>query len=122
VPALVREWTGGRGADVAFECVGATATVQSAIESTRKGGMVTLVGNISPRVELPLQSVVTRQIRLQGSCASAGDPACIELACRRVGSGRTDAERVCAHRRGRAMRLSAFTVTEAGLMKVVLHP
>jgi L-iditol 2-dehydrogenase len=31
-------------------------------------------------VELPLQEVVTRQIRLQGSCASAGEyPKCIEL-------------------------------------------
>jgi L-iditol 2-dehydrogenase len=34
---------------------------------------VTLVGNISPRIELPLQKVVSRQIRLQGSCASAGE-------------------------------------------------
>ena len=46
----------------------------------RKGGTVTLVGNISPEVTLPLQKVVTRQIRLQGSCASAGEyPKAIEL-------------------------------------------
>ena len=32
-----------------------------------------LVGNIAPTVTLPLQKVVTRQIRLQGSCASAGE-------------------------------------------------
>jgi L-iditol 2-dehydrogenase len=39
-----------------------------------------LVGNISPEVTLPLQRVVTRQIRLQGSCASAGEyPRAIEL-------------------------------------------
>ncbi len=122
VPALVREITGGRGADVAFECVGATATVQSAIESTRKGGTVTLVGNISPRIELPLQSVVTRQIRLQGSCASAGEiPACIDLlaaglikvepmlsAFASIDEGAKWFERLYQH--------------EAGLMKVVLHP
>ena len=122
VPAFVRELTGGRGADVAFECVGATATVQSAIESTRKGGMVTLVGNISPRIELPLQSVVTRQIRLQGSCASAGEiPACIDLlaagliqvdpmlsAFAPIDEGAQWFERLYSH--------------EPGLMKVVLHP
>ena len=122
VPALVREWTDGRGADVAFECVGTSVTVQSAIESTRKGGTVTLVGNIAPRIELPLQSVVTRQIRLQGSCASGGEiPACIEL----LAAGLIQVEPM----------LSAFAPLEdgprwferlysheAGLMKVVLHP
>ena len=122
VPALVRQWTDWRGADVAFECVGTTATVQSAIESTRKGGTVTLVGNIAPRIELPLQSVVTRQIRLQGSCASGGEiPACIDL----LASGLIQVDPM----------LSAFASIEdgpqwferlysheAGLMKVVLHP
>jgi L-iditol 2-dehydrogenase len=34
---------------------------------------VTLIGNITPQVTLPLQKVVSRQIRLQGSCASAGE-------------------------------------------------
>ena len=39
-----------------------------------------LVGNILPEVTLPLQKVVTRQIRLQGSCGSAGEyPRAIEL-------------------------------------------
>jgi L-iditol 2-dehydrogenase len=54
--------------------------VSAAIDSTRKGGTVTLIGNIAPEVTLPLQKVVTRQLRLQGSCASAGEyPQAIEL-------------------------------------------
>lgn len=78
--ARVRELTDGRGADVALEVVGATATVQSAIDCTRKGGAVTLVGNLAPTVEFPLQSVVTREISVYGSCASAGEyPACVDL-------------------------------------------
>jgi L-iditol 2-dehydrogenase len=72
--------TGGRGVDLAFEAVGRNETVSSAIDCTRKGGTVTLVGNIQPVVELPLQKVVSRQIRLQGSCASAGEyPQAIDL-------------------------------------------
>jgi L-iditol 2-dehydrogenase len=72
--------THGRGVDVAVEAVGISATVRSAVECVRKGGRVTLVGNISPEVTLPLQHVVARQIRLQGSCASAGEyPKAIEL-------------------------------------------
>lgn len=78
--STVRELTAGRGADVAFEVVGATPTVQSAIESVRKGGSVTLVGNVSPTVELPLQSVVTREISLRGTCGCNGEyPQCIDL-------------------------------------------
>jgi L-iditol 2-dehydrogenase len=72
--------TGGYGADAALEAVGATDPIRTALACVRKGGAVTLIGNITPSIELPLQSVVTRQIRLQGSCASAGEyPACIEL-------------------------------------------
>jgi L-iditol 2-dehydrogenase len=78
--AAIREMTEGRGADVAVECVGATDPIRTAIAGVRKGGAVTLVGNVAPDIDLPLQSVVTRQIRLQGSCASNGEyPACIAL-------------------------------------------
>jgi L-iditol 2-dehydrogenase len=78
--AEVHKHTGGRGVDLAFEAVGRNETVAAAIDCTRKGGTVTLVGNISPEVKLPLQKVVSRQIRLQGSCASAGEyPQAIEL-------------------------------------------
>ena len=77
---FVKSLTKGQGADAAFECVGLNATVLSAIHAVRKGGTVTLVGNLTPKTELPLQVVVTRQLRLQGSCASAGEiPRCIEL-------------------------------------------
>jgi L-iditol 2-dehydrogenase len=78
--ARIMELTNGRGVDLAFEAVGRNETVAAAIDCTRKGGTVTLVGNIMPEVTLPLQKVVTRQIRLQGSCASSGEyPQAIEL-------------------------------------------
>lgn len=76
----VLQHTRGTGVDVAMEAVGRTETVQASIDSVRKGGTVVLVGNVAPEVALPLQKVVTRQIRLQGSCASAGEyPRAIEL-------------------------------------------
>jgi L-iditol 2-dehydrogenase len=78
--ARILQRTGGVGVDVAMEAVGRNETVNAAIASVRKGGTVVLVGNISPDVTLPLQKVVTRQIRLQGSCASAGEyPRAISL-------------------------------------------
>jgi L-iditol 2-dehydrogenase len=72
--------TGGRGADAVLECVGTSATVKLAVDVVRKGGQVTLVGNIAPMIEMNLQSIVTRQVRLQGSCASSGEyEQCISL-------------------------------------------
>lgn len=65
--------TEGRGVDVVLEAVGRNETVVSAIDCVRKGGTVSLVGNITPQVTIPLQKVVSRQIRLQGSCASSGE-------------------------------------------------
>jgi L-iditol 2-dehydrogenase len=88
----------------------------------RKGGAVTLVGNISPEVTLPLQKVVAGQIRLQGSCASAGEyPRAMEL----VASGAVDVKSlisaVAPLEDGPAWfeRLYAH---EANLLKVVLAP
>ena len=78
--AEVMRLTGGNGVDVALEAVGRNETVASAIDCTRKGGKVTLIGNIMPEVTLPLQKVVVKQLRLQGSCASSGEyPEAIEL-------------------------------------------
>jgi L-iditol 2-dehydrogenase len=75
--------TENRGADISFEVAGIDSTVETAISSVRKGGTVTLVGNLSPTVKLPLQRVVTRQLRLQGSCAIAGEyPAVLDMIAR----------------------------------------
>jgi len=81
--AVVAELTSGRGADIAIEAVGATEPIATAIACLRKGGALTLVGNVTPRVELALQAVVTRELRLVGSCASCGEyPAVIALMAR----------------------------------------
>jgi len=76
----ISDLTKGQGVDLAVEAVGINDTVTAAVNCVRKGGTVTLVGNISAEVTLPLQKVVTRQIRMQGSCASSGEyPQAIEL-------------------------------------------
>ncbi len=81
----VRNLTHGRGADVALEVVGMTQSIKTAIATLRKGGSLTLVGNLSPNVEIPLQAVVTRQLTLAGSCANAGEvPACLDLMSRKA--------------------------------------
>lgn len=80
LPKQIQDLTGGAGVDIVVEAVGISQTITAAIDCVRKGGSVVLVGNITPEVTLSLQKVVSRQIRLQGSCASAGEyPRAIEL-------------------------------------------
>lgn len=118
----IQEITEGRGADVAVEAVGASAPIQKAIQAVRKGGAVTLVGNLSPSIELPLQSVVTREIRLQGSCASKGEyPACLDM----IASGAIQVEPLMsavAPLHEGAEWFQRLYNKEAGLMKVILQP
>ncbi len=122
VPAAIYALTNGRGADVALEAVGAAAPIKTAIMCVKKGGTVTLIGNLAPNIELPLQAVVTRQIRLQGSCASAGEyPACIEL----LANGTINVDEIISARAPLAEGADWFKrlyAHEPNLMKVILEP
>ncbi|MGB8031384.1 MAG: galactitol-1-phosphate 5-dehydrogenase [Terracidiphilus sp.] len=122
VIAQILDLTSGRGADAAMECVGSTIPVKLALDSVRKGGSVTLIGNVAPTVELGLQSTVTRQIRLQGSCASSGEyPACISLMSR--GAIRVEPLiSAVARLEDGASWFHRLYEREPGLLKVVLEP
>jgi L-iditol 2-dehydrogenase len=80
VPAEVAKLTSGRGADVAFEVVGVSPTLNLALATLRRGGSAVLVGNLAPKTDFPLQAVVTKELTLFGSCSSAGEyPLCLDL-------------------------------------------
>ncbi len=122
VGARVFELTGGYGADLAFDAVGNTASLHSCIYSVRKGGSVTLIGNITPDVELPLQYVVSRQIRLQGSNASAGEyTVCIDLIERGAVELDPLVSTVAPLSRGGEL-IERLHTGEKGLIKVILEP
>ena len=107
---------------MAFEAVGIDPTVQTAIDCVRRGGTVTLVGNIVADVNLPLQKVVTQQLRLQGSCGICGEyPAALEL----IERGKIDVEAILSAEADLSQGADWFQRLynkEKGLMKVVLKP
>jgi L-iditol 2-dehydrogenase len=114
--------TEGRGVDVVLEAVGRNETIATAIDSVRKGGTVTLIGNITPQVNLPLQKVVSRQIRLQGSCASCGEyPEAMKL----MTSGKIRVDKLITAVAPLSDGPSWFDRLHSGepnLMKIVLDP
>lgn len=77
------------GVDVAIDATGIPATFDLCVRSVVLGGRVVLVGNLARNADFPLQYVVTRQISLFGSCASAGEyPECLRL----ISEGKVDVD------------------------------
>jgi L-iditol 2-dehydrogenase len=116
------ELTKGRGADLVFEAVGVTATVDLALRSARKGGTVVLVGNVAPKIDFPLQIAVTRELAVLGSCASRGEyPACLDMLAR----GHLQAAPLLSAKaplEEGAAWFERLYKKEQGLLKVVLVP
>jgi L-iditol 2-dehydrogenase len=83
--AEIMRLTGGRGADLAFEVVGISPTLNLALAALRRGGSAVLVGNLSAKTDFPMQAVVTRELTVYGTCSSAGEyPLCLDLIARGV--------------------------------------
>jgi L-iditol 2-dehydrogenase len=120
--AMVKEMTSGLGADAVFEAVGKNETVNVAIDCARKGGRVTLIGNVTPTVTLPLQKVVSRELRLQGSAASSGEyPKAMEW----MQEGKIRVKPLISAVASLEEGVEWFTrlyAHEPGLMKVILAP
>jgi L-iditol 2-dehydrogenase len=122
VAAQVLEQTAGRGADVGFEVVGIAATLDLGIKCLRKGGALTIVGNLAATTEFPLQAVVTRELSLYGSCASQGEyPACLDMISRRSINVDAMMSAVVPLAEGAAW-FERLYKREPGLMKVILAP
>jgi len=117
-----QELTEGAGVDIVFEAVGRNETVATAIDAVRKGGTVTLIGNVTPEVTLPLQKVVSRQLRLQGTAASSGE---YPQAIRMINNGTIQVKplitAVAPLEEGPSWFERLYS-HEPGLMKVVLAP
>ncbi len=120
--AEVLQRTSGEGVDVAVEVVGNAAAFKTAVACVKRGGRVSLVGNLSPEVPFPLQAVVTREITLIGSCASAGEYArAVEL----VANGAIRVDPLISAIAPLAEGPHWFERLyrrEPGLMKVILQP
>jgi threonine dehydrogenase-like Zn-dependent dehydrogenase len=121
-PAAILRLTQGLGADLAFEAVGVPTTVDLALRCLRKGGRATLVGNVTPKIDFPLQTAVTRELTIYGSCASQGEyPACLDMLARGALQAAQFISATVPLAEG-AVWFDRLYRKEPGLLKVVLRP
>lgn len=114
--------TGGRGADLALEAVGIAPTVQTGVKCLRKGGRLVLVGLLADKVELPMQTIVTRELTVDSSYISCGEyPACLDLMARRSIDVEPLVSAVAPLADGPAWFQRLHAGNE-GLIKVILEP
>jgi len=113
---------GGNGADLAYDATGITQTVEICLRSLALNGKAVLIGNLAQKIDFPLQWVVTRQISLFGSCASAGEyNECLRL----IEEGKVDVDalisKVVPLSEGNEW-INRVYAREPGLNKIVLLP
>lgn len=80
IPARVRELTGGTGADVAFECAGVNAVLDTMLDAVRPGAVVVNVSIWGAPATVDMQKIVLKEIDLRGTIAYVRDhPAVIRM-------------------------------------------
>uniref|UniRef100_A0A158P7Z0 Sorbitol dehydrogenase n=1 Tax=Angiostrongylus cantonensis TaxID=6313 RepID=A0A158P7Z0_ANGCA len=77
----------GTEPDVTIECTGAQTCIETAICTTRSGGVIVLVGVGAPRAELPIIESALREVDIRGVFRHAN---CYPTAINLVSSGRID--------------------------------
>lgn len=94
--ALVRERTGGRGADTAFVATGAPPAIAQATQIVKKRGRVTVIGIFGRPVEVPMTEVVRREVSIVG--AYDAQPQNFGQSIKLASSGAVKVEALLTHR------------------------
>ena len=87
--AKVRELTGGKGVDIAYECAGAPASINTCIQLVRSGGQVLLLGVSGEPMTMVTARVVPHEIEFTTSFVY--DAAEIHMILAFIASGRLPA-------------------------------
>ena len=119
--AIVRELTGGLGADVAIEAVGVPATFELATRLARPGGHIANIGVHGEPATLHLEELWIRNVTITtGLVDTYSTPTLLTL----VTSGQVDVSRFVTHRFPLQDVMQAYDVFsrpgETGALKVVL--
>jgi L-iditol 2-dehydrogenase len=89
VLAAIHSDTGGIGVDLALEAAGSESSLQLCVAALRKGGALTLIGNVLPSVAFPLQAAVVKELTIYSSMTATHEmPRCVAM----LASGAVDVE------------------------------
>lgn len=84
--ALVKELTHGLGADIVYECVGRSFAVQSAVDLTRRGGALCLIGLADQPAPIDTASWLVKEVAVTSALAYTRDE--FEMSMGMIADGR----------------------------------
>lgn len=120
---LISDHTGGRGADLVYECAGAADTVQGAVEVARRGGTVCLVGLADGPVSIDPGTWLRQEITVTAALAYAHEEFHEAMALLADGRVRVDALHTSTTRlEGLADLLDGIAHGTSGQLKVLVNP
>lgn len=93
--SVVKESSGGLGADMVYECVGRPETVQSAVDLVRRGGSVCLIGLAGGDVSITPTTWLVKEVTVTAALAYLRDE--FETVMSMVADGRVALEPMHDH-------------------------
>jgi len=111
----------GEKPNITIECSGAESSIKLAINATRSGGCVLLVGLGPPEVKVPLVDAAVREVDIRGVFRYAN---CYPAALALVASGKVNVKRLITHNYKLEETLEAFETARTGAggaIKVMIH-
>ena len=122
VPAVIHQLTGGIGADFAIDTAGVKATITNGFRCLKRTGTLIQIGNLSPFVEAPLQTLVNSEIKWIGRYGTFAE---YESALALLASGKVSVDdclsKVVPLKDGQEW-FDRLHAGEPGILKVVLVP
>lgn len=121
VVEIVREETGGKGADIAFETAGAQSSVSNCMKSLRPLGQYVQVGHFGREITIPFDLTAFRQLSIKGSVGYTR--ATWDRAIEIINQGNIKLEEVITHRLPLGEWKKGFDLLEQRKsMKILLFP
>lgn len=111
----------GSAPHVTIDCSGSEATNRLALQATKSGGTIVVVGCGPPNVNLPLVAAMAREIDIRGVFRYCND---YSTALALVSSGKVDVNRLITHHFDITETAEAFNTSRHGLgdaIKVMIH-
>ncbi|MGA8015053.1 MAG: alcohol dehydrogenase catalytic domain-containing protein [Candidatus Dormiibacterota bacterium] len=123
VPTLVHERTGDRGADVVLECVGSVPALNTALDSVRRGGRISVIGvHADPEWTVELNIVFVKAVDIK-FCGTANIVGRWDRALELIREGVADPRAIISHRLPLEEAVRGYELFESRqALKVVLTP
>jgi threonine dehydrogenase-like Zn-dependent dehydrogenase len=123
VPTWVHEQTSDRGADVVLECVGSVAALDTALDSVRRGGRVSVIGvHADPEWTVPLSLLFVRAVEIK-FCGTANIVGRWDRALELIRDGAANPAAIISHRLPLDDAVAGYQLFDSRqALKVVLTP